>query len=132
MNKSMMMKRAHAIAKTLEGNYSVRLSIALKAIWAEVKSPEMIALVGSEKQVAWATEIRNNNIAVLKRELEDMKELVAYQTETFGSPAARCPEIVKELEKALSIIGKNKPEAKWWIENKGMAMAFVQRIKRAK
>lgn len=39
MTKSNLFKAAHKLAKTFEGNYSVRLSMALKLVWLEVKNP---------------------------------------------------------------------------------------------
>ncbi|WP_339010532.1 hypothetical protein LIY46_09375 [Fusobacterium varium] len=39
MTKRDLMKRGHQIARTLEGNYSARLSIGLKQAWAENQNP---------------------------------------------------------------------------------------------
>lgn len=38
MNKSQLMKKAHELAKTFEGDYSIRLSIALKMLWNRMKA----------------------------------------------------------------------------------------------
>lgn len=37
MKKAQIMQRAHEIARTLEGDYSARMSIALRQAWAEAK-----------------------------------------------------------------------------------------------
>lgn len=39
MTKRDLMKRAHEIARSLEGNYSARLSAGLKQAWSENKNP---------------------------------------------------------------------------------------------
>lgn len=39
MTKAQIMKRAHEIARTLEGNYRARMSIALRQAWAESRKP---------------------------------------------------------------------------------------------
>jgi hypothetical protein len=38
MTKAQIMKRAHEIAKTLEGDYMARMSIALRQAWTEAKA----------------------------------------------------------------------------------------------
>ena len=42
-----IMKRAHEIAKELEGDYMARMSIALRTAWAEAKAPAKKAFKGS-------------------------------------------------------------------------------------
>lgn len=39
MTKAQIMKRAHEIARTLEGAYIARMSIALRQAWAESRKP---------------------------------------------------------------------------------------------
>lgn len=39
MTKRDLMKRGHEIARSLEGNYSARLSAGLKQAWSEKKAP---------------------------------------------------------------------------------------------
>lgn len=58
-----IMKRAHELAKQMEGHYSARLSIALRQSWEEAKQAREVKLpelTGSEKQVKWATDIRRS------------------------------------------------------------------------
>lgn len=46
MTKAQIMKRAHEIARTLEGNYMARMSMALRQAWAEAKAPAKAAFNG--------------------------------------------------------------------------------------
>lgn len=39
-----IMKRAHEIARTLEGDYSARLALALKSAWREAKNPVKVVV----------------------------------------------------------------------------------------
>lgn len=39
-----IMKRAHEIARTLEGDYSARLAMGLKSAWREVKDPVKVVV----------------------------------------------------------------------------------------
>ncbi len=84
---------------------------------------ELPKLAGSEKQVAWATEIRNSNIKCLEREIEELKDRKERGTGSF-------PELIAKLENGLKEIKTTVIPAKWWIENQGMALAFIQKAKR--
>lgn len=44
--KGYLMKKAHEMAKTMEGDYSARLSLALKRIWEQYKKAEEIVAKG--------------------------------------------------------------------------------------
>lgn len=46
-----IMKRAHEIAKTLEGAYMARMSIALRQAWAEAKAPAKQQFTGFAKML---------------------------------------------------------------------------------
>jgi hypothetical protein len=67
------MKEAHRLARQLEGEYRVRLSISLKHVWdAARKSEEEVnidlpELQGSPKQVKWANEIRKELLKNMAR-----------------------------------------------------------------
>lgn len=121
--KKNVMKRAHQIAKGLEGDYRARMSIALRQAWKEVKKVEKVELVkltGTEKQIAWAEEIRKANISHLQDSLKDF-ELRAARGDDF-------PEIRAALQKAIEGLMTQPTEAKWWIEHKRVAWAIEQRI----
>ena len=81
----------------------------------------MIKLTGSEKQIAWATTIRDNNINTLKTEIENFKARGQREDWDYS-------EIIAKIEKAIEDIKVTKSDAKWWIENKGVASSFLQRI----
>ena len=117
--KRNLMKRAHQIAKGLEGDYRARMSMALRQAWKEVKKVELVKLIGTEKQVAWAEEIRKANIAHLQDRLKDF-ELRAARGDDF-------PEIRAALQKAIEGL-MTQPEAKWWIEHKRIGWVIEQKI----
>ena len=66
MFTSQMMKEVHRIAANLEGDYSARLVLAFR----EVLKADEIVLEGTEKQVAWALDLRVKMLAMLLEELE--------------------------------------------------------------
>lgn len=73
MNKSNLMSKAHKIAKTLIGNYSARLSLALKMVWAEIKKGvKMVEMIGSEKQVKYAQDLKETVKLTAEKILEKM------------------------------------------------------------
>ena len=119
-----IMKRAHQIAKNLEGDYRARMSLALRQAWKEVKKVdkkvELVRLTGTEKQIAWAEDIRKANISHLQDCLQGF-ELRAARGDDF-------PEIRAALQKAIDGLMTQPTEAKWWIEHRRVAWAIEQRI----
>lgn len=91
MNKSNLMSRAHKIAKTLIGNYSARLSLALKMVWAEIKKGvnTMVEMVGTEKQVNYAKD--------LKDAVKSAKEKIFEKMQNKGFDLKN-PKVVEFLE----------------------------------
>ena len=83
----------------------------------------MKELKGTEKQIAWATQIRDSNVKELKREIEEFKLRKINGTGSF-------PELIAKLGKALQEIEEKDLTASWWIEHKGLAASFIQRIKK--
>src|SRR5690554_4557779 len=114
MRRNVMM-RAHQIAKGLEGDYRARMSLALRQAWKEEKRVELVKLTGTEKQIAWAEEIRKANISHLQDRLKDF-ELRAARGDDF-------PEIRAALQKAIEGLTSQPVEARWWIEHKRVAWA---------
>ena len=51
------------------------MSKALKIAWKEEKEMKLVELKGSEKQVAWAEDIRDHYISVFKKFEELVKEV---------------------------------------------------------
>jgi len=80
---------------------------------------ELVKLTGTEKQVAWAEEIRKANIAHLQDCLRDF-EFRAARGDDF-------PEIRAGLQKAIEGL-RAQPEAKWWIEHKRIGWVIEQKI----
>lgn len=131
MNKSNLMSKAHKIAKELVGDYSVRLSIALKMVWAEIKKgvKKMVELVGTEKQIAWAEDIRSNYLETLERiiegvKAEDIKSIKLIWRECKEEISSKIkdkttPEVAKA---ALEIIMEIKNK----IENTDSAKKFIE------
>ncbi len=82
--KRNIMKRAHEIARTLIGDWYARLALALRQAWREAK--EMTnSLIGSEKQIAWATEIRDgyaHTLEVLKSALSTVQDMSQVEKTT--------------------------------------------------
>lgn len=110
MNKSNLMSRAHKIAKTLVGDYSARLSMALKMVWAEVKKgvKKMVELIGSEKQIAWAKDIKKDIISMLEIRItnpEENRETYLKIGKKFGVPSGK-ENIIKGVKEILEIAKK--------------------------
>lgn len=79
MTKREMMIRAHGLAKTMVGNYSARLALALRQLWASLKKgvATVVELIGSEKQVKWANDIREKFMA----DVAKLEEFSSYLEE---------------------------------------------------
>jgi len=61
-NKKEIMTRAHEIAKTLEGNYSARMSIALKQAWSEFKMEKQTLTEQFEKFLGFTFNHKNDRL----------------------------------------------------------------------
>ena len=81
---------------------------------------ELVKLTGSEKQIAWAEDIRRGNIEYLKDQIENFEQRAA-RGDDF-------PEIRASLQKALKGLTTQFSEAKWWIEHRRIAWVLVQKI----
>lgn len=60
------MRRVHELAKEMEGDYVARLALAFRSLGKEVAP----TLEGTEKQVAYATAIREKALKTLAEEME--------------------------------------------------------------
>jgi len=125
MNKREMMVEAHQMAKQMIGDYSARLALALRTLWASVKKgatkimKAIENLTGSEKQIAWAKEIIAQNLKDLQREMD------YYKGRTDGV----FTDYADKLEKAINELGESNCTAKWWIEHRNLANAYMQKAK---
>lgn len=71
---SLIMKEAHRLTKKIknefpEVNYKFQLGICMSYLLNGEGENEMVELQGSEKQVKWATDIRENTIKSIDRAL---------------------------------------------------------------
>lgn len=58
MTKREIMIRAHEIARTMEGNYIARMSLALRMVWEEARRPKFVKfVVGISKGTAYVARI---------------------------------------------------------------------------
>ncbi|MGL5972068.1 MAG: hypothetical protein ACRCZL_08735 [Cetobacterium sp.] len=97
------MVRIHELAKEMEGDYVARLALAFREV-ANVETP---ALVGSEKQVAWATEIKAK---MLKAAVRAVVILSAFDNKKAVSSVEKTTAAIETLI--------NMTSAKWFIENR--------------
>lgn len=115
MNKSELFKKAHKLTKQViqaGDDYRITFGLALKAIIAD--SGALPALSGSEKQVAWANDIRSEfAVSALNHFLN---------TSRNNHHLARSQADVKVFEKIESVISAilSSPEAKAWIEKRAV------------
>ena len=122
MKRNLMM-RAHELARNLEGDYRARMSLALRQAWKEEKEMEMVKLVGTEKQVAWAEDIRRENIEYLEKRIQNFERRAAATGQEFPEVIAhfnQCITEFKTLDKFAS--------AKWWIEHRNCGQFFDQSL----
>ncbi len=101
MFTSQMMKEVHRIAANLEGDYSARLVLAFR----EVLNTKEFELEGTEKQVAWATDLRVKMLGMLVEELERN-----YFDRVNAQRKAMLTVLVEELAEVKT--------AKFFIDNK--------------
>ncbi len=105
---SKIMKKAWELVKK-EG---MDISSALKKSWREEKmKEEMAALKGSEKQVAWATSIRedavntlNGNVKLYTERLEKHGKLFQIDLDVFVELRDAGVSQIKEIDSATKII----------------------------
>ncbi len=107
-NRSEIMKRAWELVKK-EG---MDISSALKKSWREAKmKEEMAALKGSEKQVAWATSIRedavntlNGNVRLYTERLNKHGKLFQIDLDVFTELRDMVVSQIKDIDSAAKII----------------------------
>lgn len=106
-----VMTRAWEIArgavKIFGGKVKEFFNQSLKLAWKEIKGGViMVELKGSEKQIKWASDIRENMITCISN----------YENLTGCERVAECVSIVKSIkEKVLT-----EEKAAWFIENRSL------------
>lgn len=113
MTKSDLFKKAHALTKaTIKAgdNYRASFALCLKAVIADSKaqniSTALPALVGSEKQVAWADKIRQENLSTINYLYNMFKDGLSSKNH------AVCANVLNAL---VSI--RLNDQASFWINN---------------
>lgn len=85
----------------------------------------MLKLTGTEKQVAWAESIRTDNIKTLERELAELKDREVREDWDYSNITAKIEKAIEELKNDTT-----HTEAKWWIEHRGLAQAFMYNLRK--
>ena len=65
MTRKEIMKKAWELYKNLNGDHKAKLAMAMRMAWQIAKATSdklLVALTGSEKQIAWANDIRKTAI----------------------------------------------------------------------
>lgn len=129
MFKSNLVKAAHKMVKEIrakypEVNYKLQFGLCLSYLYKE--SVNMVAItVGSEKQIAWATQIREHNLKTLQDEADNFKERSVRENWDYST-------IISKIENAIAEIQVTEKTAKFWIENRNLAGAYLYKIKNQK
>jgi hypothetical protein len=117
MNKKGIMKKAVELAKKMQGDWIARMALALKTVWKVVKAMSnklFPALKGTEKQVAWANDIREKVVQVVE---DSVQKFIAKleNAEVFAKKDGAYRAAKKEeLEKAFNEFTSNE-QASFWI-----------------
>lgn len=140
-----VMVRAWEIAKEAVKNFGGKVKEyfrqALIMAWEEVKGAvNMVALKGSEKQIAWAESIRKEIIEAIKnKDLSTWFYAEMYLTETHSMTAEQMRALgskeemitIAERKRAAAIeMLSNLEDAKIWIEKRNMKPSYFARIAR--
>ncbi|MGU8365176.1 hypothetical protein ACV3NC_14425 [Clostridium perfringens] len=117
---SLLMKKAHKMAKEIKNeftnvDYKTQLGICMSYLLNGEGENEMVELKGSEKQVKWATDIRENTIKSIERALERLEEI---QSERVAKGRKRVRLFDKRIDKLKALLEevKNESSAKIFIE----------------
>jgi hypothetical protein len=118
---SEMMKRVHEIAATMEGDYIARLSLAFREVMKEEE------LEGTEKQVAWAKDIKSRMLAELSEAIEQVHAFMINRRIKKGMTLEEAEQKSADKNYLESLNKHNIPmfekisnekSAKWFIENR--------------
>ena len=102
MNKSLLIKDAHKLAKTFTGNYSACLALALKILWTRMKASAKTKMVYVMKWIA----LKNKMVSY-----HDNINTIDYDKKSYFDIMW---EIVKETEKAFQV-RKSQNEKLFWV-----------------
>lgn len=116
-----LMKEAHKLTKEIkreypEVNYKAQLGICLSFLSEEKGGIEMVELKGSEKQVAWAKDIRQEMVEAFTTALEQKTAKKEEKVSAGEKVSNKLETVIINLQTALDKIN-NQEEAKWFIED---------------
>lgn len=124
-----IMKEAHRMTKEIkkeypEVDYQAQLGICLSFLYNEEETEMEVKLEGSEKQVKWATEIREVVIECAKKDVEfAQKRYDEKQNKARTNKLNAAKETLAMLE--------NETSAKFFIENFRTVLSRKQRCEKA-
>lgn len=117
---SLLMKKAHKMAKEIKNeftnvDYKTQLGICMSYLLNEEGENEMVELKGSEKQVKWATDIRENTIKSIERALERLEEIQIGRVAKGRKRGKLYDKRISKLKEVIEEV-KNESSAKIFIE----------------
>lgn len=115
-----LMREAHKLTKEIkkeypEVNYKVQLGICLSFL-SNKEDLNMVELKGSEKQVAWATEIREEMVEAFTTALKQKQAKKQEKIEAEEKISNKLENVIINLQTALDKINSQK-DAKWFIDD---------------
>lgn len=89
----------------------------------------MVELIGSDKQIAWATEIRNSCIRKVQHDIET-KTILLGLANAAGDDSSKLTKMIAKLNEGMAQLENDTTHtsAAWWISNKGIADVFIQNV----
>ena len=127
-------KKAHEITKNIirkGDSYRETFRLALIFVYSQIKKGvnKMVELKGTEKQVKWAMDIRNNIISVMENARDKKVEsIVGDKVKKSGevlTESKRRNTHIKRFENALNVI-KNETSSEYFIKNRGCVENSLQ------
>lgn len=117
---SLVMKEAHKLTKEIKNefqnvDYKTQLGICMSYLLNGEGENEMVELKGSEKQVKWATDIRENTIKNIERALERLEEIQSERVVKGRKRVRLFDKRIDKLKTSLEEV-KNESSAKIFIE----------------
>ncbi|WP_415287233.1 hypothetical protein [Clostridium perfringens] len=123
---SLVMKEAHRLTKEIKKefpnvDYKFQLGICMSYLLNGEGENEMVELQGSEKQVKWATDIRENTIKNIERALERLEEI---QSERVVKGRKRVRIFDKRINKLKELLEE--------VKNESLAKVFIEEYRTKK
>ncbi|EPZ9216492.1 hypothetical protein JVI29_002886 [Clostridium perfringens] len=117
---SSLMKEAHRLTKEIKKefpnvDYKFQLGICMSYLLNGKGENEMVELQGSEKQVKWAIDIRENTIKNIERALERLEEIQRGRVAKGRKRGKLYDKRISKLKEVIEEV-KNESSAKIFIE----------------